>query len=373
MVLRNINSRKNGLLVCAGSGSVKNIGDYIQSVAQEQFYDQVDTYVEREALDTFSSDEKTNVIMNAWFMWNPEHFPPSPSINPLFISMHIVPSIANRMLSPSVISYLKQYEPIGARDMGTKAILEQYGVQSYFSGCLTLTLGLKYKDDEKDDTIYFVDPYYELGRGKKLFRGCNILLACFFLVRYYFRILPLKSKFVCEFHTRLNNWSPVIDKMLHLASFYDAYSKVFNDEVLYSAHYIKHEVLQSQFHYSNDEKMEYARSLVRKYAKAKLVVTSRIHCALPCLGVETPVIFVTSDNLEQGVGRGGSNGRFGGLIDLLNLMIWTPSGVKILTESLYRSLYKGKVSMLSKICNSKLYKPICNSLIYSVNNYLSTK
>lgn len=55
--------------------------------------------------------------------------------------------------------------------------------------------------------------------------------------------------------------------------------------------------------------MEYAKYLIRKYAKAKLVVTSRIHCALPCLGIETPVIFVTSDNLEQGVGRSGSNGR----------------------------------------------------------------
>lgn len=179
-------NRRNGLLVCAGSGDVKNIGDYIQSVAQEQFYDRIDTYVEREDLDVFSSDEKTNVIMNAWFMWNPEHFPPSSSINPLFISMHIVPSIADKMLSPSTVSYLKQYEPIGARDMATKAVLEQYGVQSYFSGCLTLTLGLKYKDDEKDGSIYFVDPYYELGRGKKLFKGYNVLLAFFFIGKILF-------------------------------------------------------------------------------------------------------------------------------------------------------------------------------------------
>lgn len=364
---------RNGLLVCAGSGPVKNIGDYIQSVAQEQFYNRIDTYVEREALDVFSSDEKTNVIMNAWFMWNPEHFPPSSSINPLFISMHIVPSIADKMLSLSTILYLKQYEPIGARDMGTKAILERYGVQSYFSGCLTLTLGLKYKNDEKDGSIYFVDPYYELGRGKKLFKGCNILLAFFLLVKYYSHIRPLKDKFVCEFHTRLDILFPWIDKMLHLASFYDTYSKVFDDEILCSAHYIKHEVLQSQFHYDNDEKMEYARNLIRKYAKAKLVVTSRIHCALPCLGVETPVIFVTSDNLEHGANRSGSNGRFGGLIELLNVMKWTPEGVKVLTDSLRESLYKGKISMLSKICNSKSYKPLCESLIKSVENYISNK
>lgn len=45
-----------------------------------------------------------------------------------------------------------------------------------------------------------------------------------------------------------------MDRMLHLASFYDTYSKVFDDEVLCSAHYIRHEVLQSQFHYDNDER-----------------------------------------------------------------------------------------------------------------------
>ena len=365
-------NKRNGLLICAGSGSVKNIGDYIQSVAQEQFYDHVDTYVEREALDIFFSDEKTNVIMNAWFMWRPEHFPPSPSINPLFVSMHIVPSIANKMLSSESVAYLKQYEPIGARDIGTKEILEHYGVKSYFSGCLTLTLGLKYKSKEKDGLIYFVDPYYELGGGKRLFKGYNYIYALFLLMKHFRHVQGLKKNFAYEFRSCLYRILPVLDKWLHLASFYDTYSKTFDDNVLYSALYIKHEVEQSQFDYDNGKKMEYARNLVRKYAKAKLIVTSRIHCALPCLGVETPVIFVTSKNLEKGMGRGGSNGRFSGLIELLNQMEWTSTGLKVSTESLRKSLCRGKVTLKSKICNDTSYKPICDSLVNRVKEYLTT-
>ena len=70
----------NGLLIASlTSGSKKNIGDYIQSVAQEQYWDHIDCYVEREKLASFttSSDEKVNVIMQGWFMWNADEFPPA--------------------------------------------------------------------------------------------------------------------------------------------------------------------------------------------------------------------------------------------------------------------------------------------------------
>ena len=49
------------------------------------------------------------------------------------------------------------------------------------------------------------------------------------------------------------------------------------------------------------QKHNYTQSAVsqtiRNYEKEKLVVNSIILCALPCLGIETTVIFVTSDNL----------------------------------------------------------------------------
>jgi len=83
----------NKVLICAGTFENKNIGDYIQSVAQEQFFQHIDGFVEREHLDQVISSQRINVIMNGWFMWNPKNFPPASCINPLFISFHLTPKI----------------------------------------------------------------------------------------------------------------------------------------------------------------------------------------------------------------------------------------------------------------------------------------
>ena len=63
-----------------------NIGDEVQSVAAMRFLPQIDYYVQRERIDQFKSDsgEKVKLIMNAWWMWDYAHFPPSKDIEPLF-------------------------------------------------------------------------------------------------------------------------------------------------------------------------------------------------------------------------------------------------------------------------------------------------
>ena len=68
-----------------------NIGDEIQSLAASRFLPNIDYYINRERTDKFKSDqeEKVKVIMNAWWMWQSKHFPPSEDIDPLLISMHI--------------------------------------------------------------------------------------------------------------------------------------------------------------------------------------------------------------------------------------------------------------------------------------------
>lgn len=358
----------NGLLVCAGEGQQKNIGDYIQSVAQEQFYDHIDRYVEREHLDKVDEQESVKVIMNAWFMWHPENFPPSPMVDPLFLSFHIVPDIAERLLTPQVIEYLKQYEPIGARDTNTKKILESYGIKSYFSGCLTLTLGLKYKSNVHNDTILFVDPYYELG-GRAGLKGIKkVLLASWLLLKHFHKVMRLRKRFVAEFYSRLSRISVTLDRYLHCASFYDAYSQCFTDDVILNAEYIAHTVDQSLFK-GNDDKMEYARELLKKYARAGLVVTSRIHCGLPCLGIETPVIFVSSEKLEGNSVRSG--GRFGGLIELFYTMRFTSSGVQFNDKSFSDLIATKKISRKTSFKNKDDYKPLCNEMIRIVNVFVS--
>lgn len=350
----------NGVLICKGEAKRKNIGDYVQSVAQEQFFPKVDTYVEREHLDSFESKEKVKLIMSAWFMRHPENFPPSPWIDPLFISFHIVPRIENRFFTEKSINYLKRYEPIGARDTGTKELLEKHGIKSYFSGCLTLTLGLKFKTQDKNGKVYFVDPFYEIGGGGT---GVNKYInAIWMFIKHPIKIMKLNKSFVAENKSSIKKISPKFDHLLMCATFYDTYSKVFEDDVLLNATYVTHDLPQNIFS-SEEEKMSYARNLICNYAKAKLVVTSRIHCGLPCLGVETPVIFVNSDSLAAGVKRSG--GRFGGLINLFHTMYWTKNGIKSDFD------IKDKISNQTQIKNKDDYKPIRDHLIATVERFVS--
>ena len=352
----------NGVLVCAGEAKSKNIGDYIQSVAQEQFFSHTDCFVEREHLNTFKAKEKVNVIMNAWFMWHPENFPPSKIINPYFISFHVVPGIADKLLTAKNIEYFKKYEPIGTRDLGTKDLLEKNGIKCYFSGCLTLTLGLKYKSKDKNDLVYFVDPYYELGNGEKN-RIIRLISSVFHLVRHFSSVLNLSKNFVIEEKGALSKISRKLDFYLRCASFYHSYSKAFDDDILFNAIYITHNVDQKLFN-GNEAKMNYAKMLIKKYSKAKLVITSRIHCALPCLAIETPVIFVNSNNLNQGKTRSG--GRFGGLIELLHTVKWSKSGVDITPLG----LHKKKITRDFQLKNKTDYIKIKDSLIENVNNFI---
>ena len=74
----------------------------------------------------------------------PEYWPPSKDVLPLLISMHISPTKSSGMLTDNGLNYLREYGPVGCRDLGTLEILKKHDVPCYFSGCLTLTLGERY-------------------------------------------------------------------------------------------------------------------------------------------------------------------------------------------------------------------------------------
>ena len=60
---------------------------------------------------------------------------------------------------------------------------------------------------------------------------------------------------------------------------------------------------------SHIERFKLAKSLLNKYARAKLVISTRIHGALPCLVLNTLVIFIQKNY---------NYNRFPGLYELLN-------------------------------------------------------
>ena len=66
------------------------------------------------------------------------------------------------VISPSkeAIDFLKSRAPIGTRDVVTRRFLESLGVQSFFSGCMTLFLRIRNPpplDKRKNNTIYITD------------------------------------------------------------------------------------------------------------------------------------------------------------------------------------------------------------------------
>src|SRR5690554_3841176 len=292
---------KQGLLRYDPKDGVrKNIGDYIQSLAARQFLGPDYVLVEREQLHNYDG-ERIKLIMNAWWMHYPENWPPSESIDPLFVSFHITPKVAERMLHENSVAYLKRYQPIGCRDKGTQALLSQHGIESYFSGCLTLTLGLSYQAAPKSDRVIIINPQFKRPSLKKPGNFLKALWSCagkFSLLKAISKKLYLSDSFI---------------SILKTTYFYNSYSKKFDDQLLVDADYFTHGVHVKDFA-SEQERFDYADHLLKEYSTASLVITSRLHAALPCVAIGVPTIFIYGEDIPR------SAGRFDGLLEHVNCL-----------------------------------------------------
>lgn len=275
---------KNALLVYSHpNGNIFNIGDYVQSIAARQFLPTVDYYLDRERLNEPVGDE-VRLIMNGWFMHRPENWPPSSEIKPLFVAFHLNKLAEKEMLTKEGVYYLKAHEPIGCRDHHTVSILMERGIDAYFSGCLTLTLGKTYKHTVVSDApIYLTDLNSTLQRNLKFKINCAIAIIT-------------KLHLLKKIQARMLDCG-ITKNLIRIAAFYVTYRSVISDDVFLSAQYREQEI-EDRFE-SDDEKFRYADELLREYSKARYVVTSRIHCALPCLAMGTPVAFITNDLLGE--------------------------------------------------------------------------
>ena len=310
-----------------GRGRLKNIGDFTQSIAQRQYWKQVDRLIEIEELSDVDSSEPVNVIMNGWFMWHPEKFPPSESVNPLFVSFHITPQIEKAFFTDKTIQYLKKHEPIGARDTKTQQMLEAHGIRSYFSGCLTLTLGKTYMNNNRDGKVYIVDPIVCFSyKNSKIETLLSIIKAGFWFLTHLKKVRKLSSKYLCCNKTFLSKISRKIDGLMEVSLFHKQYSKCFAEDILFNAEYIS-QIVDNKA--SIDEKFKMADERLRKYSKASLVITRRIHAALPCLSMKTPVILTISDDIISNVPKKAADGgRFGGLLELFNYKRFCPGVIE---------------------------------------------
>ncbi len=264
-----------------------NIGDHIQSCAAEQFMPKIDFYTERDKLN-MEIKNPAKVILNGWFTDAPENWPPHPQLIPLFISFHLQPKSAEIILSiEENIQYLKKHAPIGCRDYQTVNILKQKGIDSYYSFCLTSTLGIKFFSKQKEDKIYFVDPLYSY--DSRAIRKISL--------KSIIKNPPIKKLYkIKDYFFQKRNLKEYVPK-----------------EIIEKAETINHYVKANK---TNSQLYNTAKRYIRKYSKAKLVVTSRIHCAIPCLALKTPVLFLLDGLLDENQHMS----RFRGVLDHINIL-----------------------------------------------------
>lgn len=315
-----------------------NIGDYIQALASSQFLPRIDGFIDRESLSSWETESL--VIMNGWFMKNASSWPPSASITPLFVAFHINVSAKEAMLSSEGIHYLKSHEPIGCRDLQTTALLKSHGIESWFSGCMTLTLGNTYKHTGKRAGVYFVDPYTPSLSYKDLI---TLLLYSTKNIQNILKLHRLRGKSVFS-----------IRQLIETSCFAKIYSRTFTWDTLLHSCFRTHYYPRTDFKDEYDM-LERAKKLIKEYSSAQLVVTSRIHCGLPCLGLETPVIYVDNETADEV-----SSCRMGGLKNLFHIA--TISNLQLHLE---------EPMNLSNLKNKDSWRGLCKTLTATCKHFIS--
>lgn len=223
-----------------------NKGDDIQTYAAASLLPKVDYVVERENTDKFQSEnnEPVAVLMNAWWMWEKWNWPPAECIVPKFISMHMNNYGVERKASPIYDEWLqgiggkffRENGPIGARDQETLDFFKKRGFDSYFSGCLTLTLPKQKTTADAGSYVCLVDLNDTLEKAAR---------------------------------EMLKDTGLKVRVLSHSCDYRDT-------------------------NISFEKRMEIIEELLTQYQNARCVITRRLHVSLPCLAMGVPVLSVVN-------------------------------------------------------------------------------
>ena len=214
-----------------------NLGDYIQTLAVEAFYDRYFPDAERISLDRDElasyNGKPALVVMQGWFSLPGNlDFIPSPDLVPVFAGTHFS-YLTRDELTSSSCDFFERFgkQAIGCRDYSTMYYLRAAGGNAYFSRCLTLTFPRRTECPEKQKKIFWVD-------------------------------VP----------ERLQSLLPPVFRQ--------------NVEII-EQRKLKYQAGNESFY------RQQADDLLKKYREeACCVVTTAIHCAMPCAGMGIPVVYL---------------------------------------------------------------------------------
>lgn len=222
-----------------------NLGDDLLTLAASRLLPRVDMALDIDRLDAplpdLEPDDRVVTLMCGKVLAQPIHWPPERHIAPVMVGAHFsredVWGIPMADLDGAGLAYLQALAPLGCRDEVSVALMESMHLPCQLTACVTLTLDrVKIPREEREGVICCDVPE-------------DVLHA-------------------------LENALPAED-------------------------------VQSVTHQMDDppqdyhQRMEAAQAMLDRYARAKYVVTRRLHCAMACVAIGTPVLLLYHADYED--------------------------------------------------------------------------
>lgn len=233
-----------GLLSYPG---VANLGDAIQSLAAKRFLPRVDVRIARERIAQPPEGEgPVRLIANGWFMHDPRQWPPHPAIEPLLISMHFAATDFGRF---------QRWRPRPVDRLLTGAgadYLRAHGPVGTRDAFTAEELSKRGIPNYLSGCLTLTLPPRPMPRADFIV-ACDLPPALLAHLRR-----STRRRVVAVSHT----------------------GKPHRDPAAQEAE---------------------AEEMLSLYARAAAVVTTRVHAALPCLALGTPVLLVEQDARERRV------------------------------------------------------------------------
>lgn len=227
----------------------RNLGDDIQALAARRFLPRVDHLLDRESLNRdIGASRRVLTILNGWFMHRPGNWPPADYIDPLILSFHLAGSRRSRFFWPPRRTASEILLAPGTRDY----LLRNGPVGARDRATLAALA--------RAGVDAYLSGCLTLTLPRSTAKRTDAIVAC--------DVPPkISAMLATRFGGRLRQ--------------------------------VTHKLAATM---PTDRRMDDAQALLDHYARARAVVTTRVHCVLPCLALGTPVLYIP---LRSDIGRKG--------------------------------------------------------------------
>ena len=223
-----------------------NLGDDLRTLAASRLLPRVDLALDADRLDEslpdLTGDDRAVTLLSGPLMQHSAHWPPAERISPACVGVHVseedVWGLRAAALDGAGKAYLERCAPIGCRDDRTLRLMDALGLPHQLTACLTLTL-------ERPE-------------------------------------VPEHAPYIC-----------CVDVPESVTQALREFASGAGVEVRESTHLLENPVPDYE------ARMRHAEEVVQTYAGARFVVTRRLHCAMACLAVGTPVLMLYNNVYED--------------------------------------------------------------------------